>query len=240
MGDELTSTSTKLWQSFDVPQCLISWNSTKDPSPGHYSLKVDHNTRNTLMIMVSDGSKSCWSSGPCYVSEQRCMVYSYCGSFRLCNGKTSQVSCECVPESEPEGGQLQYIGFVSGWHFQFLAAPIENNYSYMSFSNEDTNIQSQTLLGNTGATKHYKIATIVLASVLTSVAAASFLVGSCCCYFSSRRRTRAQKGEIDIFVEAIFTIQSFVYFCNIYLVSFLKLKRILLKQRMVMEKRCVT
>ncbi|XP_056844608.1 G-type lectin S-receptor-like serine/threonine-protein kinase At4g11900 [Raphanus sativus] len=80
MGDELTSTSTKLWQSFDVPQCLISWNSTKDPSPGHYSLKVDHNTRNTLMIMVSDGSKSCWSSGPCYGSEQRCMVYSYCGS----------------------------------------------------------------------------------------------------------------------------------------------------------------
>ncbi|KAJ4887917.1 Uncharacterized protein Rs2_27665 [Raphanus sativus] len=40
MGDELTSTSTKLWQSFDVPQCLISWNSTKDPSPGHYSLKL--------------------------------------------------------------------------------------------------------------------------------------------------------------------------------------------------------
>ncbi|XP_056842961.1 G-type lectin S-receptor-like serine/threonine-protein kinase At4g11900 isoform X1 [Raphanus sativus] len=67
----------------------------------------------------------------------------------------------------------------------------------MSFSNEDTNIQSQTLLGNTGATKHYKIATIVLASVLTSVAAASFLVGSCCCYFSSRRRTRAQKAEAD-------------------------------------------
>uniref|UniRef100_A0A0D3AXQ4 Bulb-type lectin domain-containing protein n=1 Tax=Brassica oleracea var. oleracea TaxID=109376 RepID=A0A0D3AXQ4_BRAOL len=97
MGDGLTSTSTKLWQSFDVPQCLISWNSIKDPSPGHYSLKVDHITRNTLIVMVSNGSKSCWSSGPCYVSDQRCMVYSYGGSFRLCNGKTSQVSCECIP-----------------------------------------------------------------------------------------------------------------------------------------------
>ncbi|CAN6850313.1 unnamed protein product [Brassica oleracea] len=71
MGDGLTSTSTKLWQSFDVPQCLISWNSIKDPSPGHYSLKVDHITRNTLIVMVSNGSKSCWSSGPCYVSDQR-------------------------------------------------------------------------------------------------------------------------------------------------------------------------
>ncbi|WZY79395.1 hypothetical protein YC2023_025779 [Brassica napus] len=71
MGDGLTSTSTKLWQSFDVPQCLISWNSIKDPSPGHYSLKVDHKTRNTLIVMVSNGSKSCWSSGPCYVSDQR-------------------------------------------------------------------------------------------------------------------------------------------------------------------------
>uniref|UniRef100_M4DVF0 Protein kinase domain-containing protein n=1 Tax=Brassica campestris TaxID=3711 RepID=M4DVF0_BRACM len=70
-GDGLTSTSTKLWQSFDVPQCLISWNSIKDPSPGHYSLKVDHKTRNTLIVMVSNGSKSCWSSGPCYVSDQR-------------------------------------------------------------------------------------------------------------------------------------------------------------------------
>ncbi|KAF2564620.1 hypothetical protein F2Q70_00018705 [Brassica cretica] len=154
-----TSTFTKLWQSFDVPQCLISWNSIKDPSPGHYSLKVDHITRNTLIVMVSNGSKSCWSSGPCYVSEQRYR------SFPLQN---IQIKSE---------------------HSQYFV--------YMSLSNVDMNNQSQMRLENKGATKHYKTATIVLASVLTSVAAAAFLVGSCCCYFSSRRRTRAQKAEAE-------------------------------------------
>ncbi|KAF2563138.1 hypothetical protein F2Q70_00018704 [Brassica cretica] len=191
MGDGLTSTSTKLWQSFDVPQCLISWNSIKDPSPGHYSLKVDHKTRNTLIVMVSNGSKSCWSSGPCYVSDQRCMVYSYGGSFRLCNGKTSQVSCECIPNfARDRNFPLQNIQIKSERSQYFVSMS-------MSWSFEGMNNQSQMRLENKGATKHYKTATIVLASVLTSVAAAAFLVGSCCCYFSSRRRTRAQKAEAD-------------------------------------------
>ncbi|RID76696.1 hypothetical protein BRARA_B03657 [Brassica rapa] len=190
MGDGLTSTSTKLWQSFDVPQCLISWNSIKDPSPGHYSLKVDHKTRNTLIVMVSNGSKSCWSSGPCYVSDQRCMVYSYCGSFRLCNGKTSQVSCECIPNfARDRSFPLQNIQIKSE-RSQFV-------YMSMSWSYEGMNNLSQMRLENKGATKHYKTATIVLASVLTSVAAPAFLVGSCCCYFSSRRRTRAQKDTTE-------------------------------------------
>ncbi|KAF2597777.1 hypothetical protein F2Q68_00012293, partial [Brassica cretica] len=206
MGDGLTSTSTKLWQSFDVPQCLSSWNSIKDPSPGHYSLKVDHKTRNTLIVMVSNGSKSCWSSGPCYVSDQRCMVYSYGGSFRLCNGKTSQVSCECIPNfARDRNFPLQNIQIKSERSQYFVSMS-------MSWSFEGMNNQSQMRLENKGATKHYKTATIVLASVLTSVAAAAFLVGSCCCYFSSRRRTRAQKGLRLIFVEAVFTIQSLFIF----------------------------
>ncbi|XP_013617919.1 PREDICTED: LOW QUALITY PROTEIN: G-type lectin S-receptor-like serine/threonine-protein kinase At4g11900 [Brassica oleracea var. oleracea] len=189
MGDGLTSTSTKLWQSFDVPQCLISWNSIKDPSPGHYSLKVDHITRNTLIVMVSNGSKSCWSSGPCYVSDQRCMVYSYGGSFRLCNGKTSQVSCECIPNfARDRNFPLQNIQIKSE---RSIFCIYVKSWSYKLMNN-----QSQMRLENKGATKHYKTATIVLASVLTSVAAAAFLVGSCC-YFSSRRRTRAQKAEAD-------------------------------------------
>lgn len=209
MGDGLTSTSTKLWQSFDVPQCLISWNSIKDPSPGHYSLKVDHKTRNTLIVMVSNGSKSCWSSGPCYVSDQRCMVYSYCGSFRLCNGKTSQVSCECIPNfARDRSFPLQNIQIKSE-RSQFV-------YMSMSWSYEGMNNLSQMRLENKGATKHYKTATIVLASVLTSVAAPAFLVGSCCCYFSSRRRTRAQKGLRLIFVEAVFTIQSLFIFVHFF------------------------
>ncbi|KAH0940119.1 hypothetical protein HID58_007580 [Brassica napus] len=166
MGDGLTSTSTKLWQSFDVPQCLISWNSIKDPSPGHYSLKVDHKTRNTLIVMVSNGSKSCWSSGPCYVS------------------------CECIPNfARDRSFPLQNIQIKSE-RSQFV-------YMSMSWSYEGMNNLSQMRLENKGATKHYKTATIVLASVLTSVAAPAFLVGSCCCYFSSRRRTRAQKAEAD-------------------------------------------
>ncbi|CAN8242076.1 unnamed protein product [Cochlearia groenlandica] len=77
-----TSSASVLWQSFDHPtntwlpgakfwcndlkldsQRLVSWKSTTNPSSGKYSLEIDPSTNNSF-IMVLNGSKSYWSSGP--------------------------------------------------------------------------------------------------------------------------------------------------------------------------------
>ncbi|KAL1213228.1 G-type lectin S-receptor-like serine/threonine-protein kinase [Cardamine amara subsp. amara] len=76
LRDGPNSSAAVLWRSFDHPSdtwlpgaklklgspLLTSWKSSTDPSPGQYSLEVDSKTNS--LVMVWNGSKSYWSSGP--------------------------------------------------------------------------------------------------------------------------------------------------------------------------------
>ncbi|KAG2243598.1 hypothetical protein Bca52824_094552 [Brassica carinata] len=77
LRDGPTSSAAVLWQSFDNPsdtwlpgakirfktsKFITSWNTSEDPSPGRYSLKIDPIRRNSLIILLNE-TKSYWSSG---------------------------------------------------------------------------------------------------------------------------------------------------------------------------------
>ncbi|XP_020593901.1 G-type lectin S-receptor-like serine/threonine-protein kinase B120 [Phalaenopsis equestris] len=159
----LNSPSGRLWQSFDYPtdtylpgmrvgldlrtnknQMLISWRSSDDPAPGHFS--ISHDPNRSTQIFMWNGGKPRWRSGmwngQVFIGIEN-MIYAYSYGYKLSNIDEEQKmyyyinsnsSQYWVLTSEGVYTHFRWNGDALSWS-QFWAAPVSACEEYNQCGN---------------------------------------------------------------------------------------------------------